>query len=97
MCDLCFAVLERLEAKSCVTRDRTEAVHVFAAAIGRDELIKRRLREVAESLCEGSITPFLTLAAGSNHLTTKQRQILHDLIEDLDEPTCGRNAKGKQR
>ena len=53
-------LLERLEAKGCVVRDRSEPVHVFAAAIGRDELIGRRLRAVADSLCGGSLTPLLT-------------------------------------
>src|SRR5262249_8558273 len=52
-------LLERLEDKGHVTRDRRPAVHVFAAAVGRDELIGRRLQEVAEKLCGGSWTPLL--------------------------------------
>ena len=53
-------LLDRLEAKGCVRRDRSGPVHVFAAAIGRDELIGRRLRAVADALCGGSLTPLLT-------------------------------------
>ena len=41
-------LLDRLEAKGCVRRDRSGPVHVFEAAIGRDELIGRRLRAVAD-------------------------------------------------
>ncbi len=37
-------LLERLEAKGCVGRDRSGAVHVFRALVDRDELIGRRLR-----------------------------------------------------
>src|SRR5262249_44543811 len=53
-------LLERLEAKGCVRRDRGGSVHVFAAALGRDELIGRRLQDVAQKLCGGSLTPLLT-------------------------------------
>lgn len=77
-------LLERLEAKGCVARDRTEAVHVFRAAIGRDDLLDRRLRDVAEALCDGSITPLLTHAARHEQLTRKQRELLHGLIDELE-------------
>ncbi len=36
-------LLERLETKGFVRRDRTSHVHTFGATIGRDELIHRRL------------------------------------------------------
>src|SRR5262249_44786333 len=53
-------LLERLEAKGFVRRDRGGEVQVFEAAVGRDELIGRRLRAVAAQLCGGSLTPLLT-------------------------------------
>ncbi len=37
-------MLQRLETKGFVCRDRRLSVHLFAAALGRDELIDRRLR-----------------------------------------------------
>ena len=77
-------LLERLEAKDCVARDRSESVHLFTATVQRDELIDRRLREVADTLCEGSIAPLLSHAAKYEELTTKQRDLLHSLIDDLD-------------
>lgn len=77
-------LLERLEAKGCVTRDRTTAVHVFAAAISREELIGRRLRAVAEKLCGGSLTPLLTHLVRTTRLTPRERQELRALIEELD-------------
>src|SRR3954454_9984820 len=39
-------LLERLERDGFVTRDRAAAAHTFTAAVGRDELIGRRLRDV---------------------------------------------------
>ena len=76
-------LLERLEAKGCVARDRSAMVHVFSAVIERDDLIDRRLREVAQSLCEGSIAPLLTHAARNKSLTPDQRRRLRELIDEL--------------
>ena len=49
-------LLDRLESKGFVQRDRGAAVHMFRAAVDREELIGRRLRAVADSLCGGSLT-----------------------------------------
>jgi predicted transcriptional regulator len=76
-------LLERLEAKGCVNRDRSANVHVFAAGIGRDDLIGRRLRAVAEQLCGGSLTPLLTHLVQTKRLTAQERQALRDLLEQL--------------
>lgn len=77
-------LLERLEAKECVERNRAATVHVFAAAIGRDELVGRRLQAVAEELCDGSWTPLLTNLVQKTNLTEKERAMLRQLIDDAD-------------
>jgi BlaI family penicillinase repressor len=77
-------LLERLEDKTCVTRAREQAVHVFAPALARDELVGRRLQAVAEKLCGGSWTPLLTHLVQKRGLTSAERQQLRDLIDDLD-------------
>src|SRR5437879_129457 len=61
--------LERLEAKGFVRRDRSLFVHLFTAAIGRDDLIGRQLREMAEKLCGGSLAPILSHLARTGSLT----------------------------
>jgi predicted transcriptional regulator len=78
-------LLDRLEMKDCVHRQRRTAAHTFSAAIGRDELIGRRLQVVAEKLCGGSLTPLLTHLVRTQRLSTRQRQELRALIEDLDD------------
>ena len=66
-------LLDRLEAKGCVERDRGGSVHVFRAAINRDELIGRRLRAVADSLCGGSLSPLLTHLVEGRGLSERER------------------------
>jgi BlaI family penicillinase repressor len=84
-------LLERLESKGCVRRERTPPAHTFMAAIVREDLIGRRLRDMAEKLCGGSLTPLLTHLVRNQGLTTRERQELRDLIDEL-----GFRGKGKK-
>jgi predicted transcriptional regulator len=86
-------LLDRLEAKSCVRRNRTGPAHSFSAAIGRDELIGRRLRDMAEQLCGGSLTPLLTHLVRTKRLTPDERRQLRSLIDDLDKTKAKSDAR----
>ncbi len=77
-------LLDRLESKGFVNRDRRTGVHVFAPAIDREELIGRRLRAVADSLCGGSLSPLLSHLVEGRGLSEAERRELRDLIDQLD-------------
>lgn len=88
-------LLERLEAKGFVQRDRSLFVHTFTAAVDRDELIGRRLQAMAEKLCGGSLTPILSHLARSEELSVRQRAALRDLIDAPEQDKGrGRGRKG---
>lgn len=78
-------LLDRLEVKGDVVRDRSESVHVFRAATDRDELIGRKLQAVAETLCGGSLTPLLSHLVQGGRLSAQERNDLRSLIERLDQ------------
>jgi predicted transcriptional regulator len=77
-------LLDRLEAKGCVARDRSTWAHVFRALIDRDQIIGRRLQAVAEKLCGGSLTPLLTNLVRAKQLTLKEKRELRKLMDELD-------------
>jgi BlaI family transcriptional regulator, penicillinase repressor len=77
-------LLERLEDKGWVERDRTQPIQLFRASADRDDLIGRRLRGIAEELCEGSMTPLLSHLVQNERLSTADRRTLRDLVERLD-------------
>ena len=77
-------LLDRLEAKGFVARDRGASVHVFRATVGREELIRRRLRAVADTFCGGSLAPLLTHLVKGERLSERDRKELRALIEELD-------------
>ena len=78
-------LLERLEGKELVERDRSEPVQRFKAVADRDDLIGRRLQGIAAELCEGSLTPLISHLVKRERLTAADRQVLLDLIEQADE------------
>ena len=90
-------LLERLEGKACVRRDDSGLAHRFSAAVGREDLIGRRLRAVADKLCGGSMTPLLTNLVESRALTPRELAGLRELIDRLDEETPAAAKKGRRK
>ena len=60
-------LLQRLEDKGYVERDRTLAVHLFAPAISRQTYAGGQLELLADKLTAGSLAPLIT------HLIEKKR------------------------
>jgi predicted transcriptional regulator len=84
-------LLERLEFKGYVERDRSANVHMFSAAVDKDELIGRRLQSLAEKLCGGSVTPILSHLLQSRPLSAEERESLRALIEEYTPRRRSRN------
>src|SRR5262249_12625152 len=80
-------LLDRLEGKDCVGRQRGAGAHSFTATVARDELIGRRLELVADKLCGGSLTPLLTHLVRARRLSARERAELRSLIDELDAQT----------
>ena len=76
-------LLERLEQRGCVVRDRTVWPHVFTPAVDRETLIGHRLRQTAEKLCGGSMTPLLIHLLKAEQLSDEERQELHSFLSQL--------------
>jgi BlaI family transcriptional regulator, penicillinase repressor len=84
-------LLERLEEKGCVERDRSGAVQLFAATAAREEIIDRRIRGIVDDLCEGSMTPLLSHLV-KDGLSARDLRQLRSLIERLDTENGGKKA-----
>jgi BlaI family transcriptional regulator, penicillinase repressor len=75
-------LLERLEKKGCVHRDRSQFAHRFRAKIARTELIGQGLEDLAQKLCGGSLTPLLVHLAETTRLSPRDRLMLRKLIDE---------------
>jgi predicted transcriptional regulator len=76
--------LDRMEAKGLVTRDRKLFVHLFQPALTREELIGRKLQNVVDNLCGGSLVPLLSQLTRVRKLSAKERKALRDLLDDME-------------
>jgi predicted transcriptional regulator len=77
-------LLNRLENKQHVRRDRTHHAHVFRAVTDREVLVGKRLREMAEKLCGGVMGSLLTHLVRAEELSTAERRELRALMDELD-------------
>lgn len=77
-------LLERLEAKACVRRRVRGRVNVYTASRARQDLIAHRLKETADKLCEGSLTPLLTHLVGTVRLSPEQVSELRKLVDRME-------------
>ena len=86
-------LLERLEGKACVRRRLRGRSNVYTASIGREDLIAHRLKETADKLCEGSLTPLLSQLVNTTKLSPQDLEALRDLVEQQE----GRGTKRRGR
>ena len=73
-------LLDRLEEKGCVSRDRTKWPHHYMAALKREELASNRLQATADELYDGDLAPLLTHLVRSERLTAEDRENLRKLL-----------------
>ena len=74
-------LLERLEAKRCVKRDRSALAHVFRATIARERLIDEQLQQIADRLCDGSLVPVLNQLVRQVPLSRDELAELKELLD----------------
>jgi BlaI family penicillinase repressor len=77
-------LLDRLEEKKHVARDRSGHAHLFRALTDRDTLVGQRLRTVAEKLTGGMMAPLLSHLVRAEALSNEERRELRALIDALD-------------
>lgn len=77
-------LLERLEAKRCVERDRSGPVQIFKPLLERDQLVDRRIRAVAEQLCGGSLAALFSQFVDAPRMSAKDRKLLREILARLD-------------
>jgi predicted transcriptional regulator len=83
-------LLQRLEAKGFVRADRGGPAHVYRAAVSRDDLVSRRLDELADTLCDGTASPLVLALVEGGRLTPDDVRQLRELLDRL-QPRRGRS------
>ena len=74
-------LLQRLEAKRLVRRDRSGHVHAFEATINCTAFAGGQLEQLAQRLTEGSLVPFITHMVQAKKLPPKERDEIRRLLD----------------
>lgn len=87
-------LLERLESKGYVRRERSGGVFVFRAAVDRDDVIGSQLETLVERMCGGSLQPLLSNLIRVKRLKPDELKDLLALVESLDKRSRSKRDRG---
>jgi len=74
-------LLQRLEAKKFLARDRSTWPHTFRALVSQTALAGQQLDALAEKLTDGSLVPFLLHAVRREKLSAEERAEILRILE----------------
>lgn len=75
-------LLQRLEAKRLVRRDRSAHVHTFSATVTQAAFAGGQLARMADKLTDGSLVPFLTHLVEARKLSKAERDELRRILDE---------------
>jgi predicted transcriptional regulator len=82
-------LLGRLESKGYVNCDRSTTPHFFQATVTRENLVRLRLRDLAEELCDGASTPLVMALVKDRKFTPAEIEQFRKLINSAEEESKG--------
>jgi|SRR6516162_542637 predicted transcriptional regulator len=74
-------LLERLEDKGYVRREKVRGVYVFRAAVDREVVLGQQLETLVERMCGGSLQPLLSTLVKSKRLSPEELRELLEMVE----------------
>lgn len=79
-------LLQRLEEKGFVDRDRTLSVHFFQAKLSRQDHAGQQLEKLANKLTAGSIAPLITHLVEHKKISRKDIDRIRDILDQHASP-----------
>ncbi len=77
-------LLERLEAKKYIRRDRSSFAHVIQPILSREAFAGQQLQTVANKLSAGSLVPLLIHLVEGKQLNALDRKKIRELLDKQD-------------
>ena len=77
-------LLQRLEAKGFVERDRTLPVHLFSPSLSREAYASGQLESLTGKLTGGSLAPLITHLIEEERITPEEIRRLRQILSDSE-------------
>lgn len=78
------SLLDQLEKKKFVIRDRSGFAHRFSAAVERADLVKSQMQEIADSHFDGALAPMLLSLVDKIKLGRRDREAIRKIIDKIE-------------
>ena len=78
-------LLQRLEEKHFIQRDRSQFVHRFKANVSREQYAGSQLEDLAAKLTSGSLTPLITHLVESKRISAKELEEIRTILDEFKE------------
>jgi predicted transcriptional regulator len=78
------SLLDRLQAKGYVDRDRTGFAHRFYATVDRQSFVGQQLKQIAERHFGGSVVPMLQALVDHARLRKSVRDEIRKIIAEME-------------
>ena len=78
-------LLQRLEQKGFVKRDRTLTIHVFTAAVSRDNYAANQLESLADKLTGGSVAPLITHLLEAKSISQEEIDAIRRMLDQKEQ------------
>jgi predicted transcriptional regulator len=75
-------LLQRLEEKRCVKRDRRRFAHRFSAKVTQSAVAGRHLELLARKVADGSLAPFITHLVRGKKLSEEEKDHIRRLLDE---------------
>ncbi|MEM7455647.1 MAG: BlaI/MecI/CopY family transcriptional regulator [Planctomycetota bacterium] len=88
-------LLQRLEDKGFIDRDRSISVHFFSAAVSRENYAGTQLESLADKLTSGSFAPLITNLIERKKISRKEIERIREIL-DAHESAGGQKKGGRK-
>ena len=79
-----LTLLARLREKGFVVSEKLGVALQFRAVVSREQLLKRRLAELADQVCDGTAAPLVHALVDSRRFSAEEIGALRRLLDELD-------------
>ena len=89
-------LLQRLEEKGFIERDKSISVHFFSAIVTRDSYAGGQLESLAEKLTSGSLAPLITHLVEHKKISRKDIDKIRSILDEHSDSAPAK-TKGRKR
>lgn len=88
-----LTLLTRLREKGFVNSDTAGVAHVFESVVSREQLLRRRLVELAEEVCDGTTSPLVHALVSGGEFSAEEITELRQLVKQLEQKPPKRKSR----